>query len=148
MLMIICCWQICHYRRQTPDSLAQRHIVTVTSLYLIKRQLILECGPMPNLMVALCSTPQSLADFANAFNSLHRSAMLLSVRDCLPELYAFCLSSYSQPSFLYFGSHVLLSEEGPQQGDPLGPLLFVLPFIHSFLRWVPTLHWVTWTTSH
>ena len=27
-------------------------------------------------------------DFANAFNSLHRSDMLLSVRDCLPELYA------------------------------------------------------------
>jgi len=42
----------------------------------------------------------------------------------IPELYAFCLSSYSQPSFLYFGSHVLLSQEGPQQGDPLGPLLF------------------------
>ena len=73
-------------------------------------------------------------DFANAFNSLHRSDMLLSVRDCLPELYAFCLSSYSQPSFLYFGSHVLLSEEGPQQGDPLGPLLFcttIHPLISS-----------------
>jgi len=63
-------------------------------------------------------------DFANAFNSLHRSDMLLSVRDRLPELYAFCLSSYSQPSFLYFGSHVILSQEGPQQGDLLGPLLF------------------------
>ena len=23
-----------------------------------------------------------------------------------------------------FGSHVILSQEGPQQGDPLGPLLF------------------------
>ena len=42
-------------------------------------------------------------DFANAFNSSHRSDMLLSVRDRLPELYAFCLSSFSQPSFLYFG---------------------------------------------
>ena len=63
-------------------------------------------------------------DFANAFNSLRRSDMLLSVSDRLPELYAFCLSSYSQPSFLYFGSHVILSQEGPQQGDPLGPLFF------------------------
>jgi len=73
-------------------------------------------------------------DFANAFNSLHRSDMLLSVRDRLPELYAFCLSSYSQPSFLYFGSHVILSQEGPQQGDPLGPLLFcstIHPLISS-----------------
>ena len=25
---------------------------------------------------------------------------------------------------MYFGSHVILSQEGPQQGDPLGPLLF------------------------
>ena len=36
-------------------------------------------------------------DFANAFNSLHRSDMLMSVRDCL---YAFCLSSYCDRLFL------------------------------------------------
>ena len=34
-------------------------------------------------------------DFANAFNSFHRSDMLLTIKNCLPELYAFCLSSYS-----------------------------------------------------
>jgi len=46
---------------------------------------------------------------------------------------------YSQPSFLYFGSHVLLSDEGPQQGDPLGSLLLFVPlFIRSLPRWVPT----------
>ena len=39
-------------------------------------------------------------------------------------MYAFCLSSYFQPSHLYFGSYIILSQEGPQQGDPLGPLLF------------------------
>ena len=72
-------------------------------------------------------------DFANAFNSLHKSDMLLSIKDCLPELYAFCLSSYSQPSCLYFGSYVIMSEEGPQQGDPLGPLLFCTA-IHSLMR--------------
>ena len=51
-----------------------------------------------------------------------------------PELYAFCLSSYAQPSFLFFGLHVILSQEGPQQGDPLAPLLFcttVHPLISS-----------------
>ena len=63
-------------------------------------------------------------DFANAFNSLHRSDMLLSISECLPELYAYCMTSYSQPSVLYFGSYVISSQEGPQQGDPLGPLLF------------------------
>ena len=63
-------------------------------------------------------------DFANAFNSLHRLDMLLAVKERLPKLYAFALSSYSQPSILYFGSFTLMSDEGPQQGDPMGPLLF------------------------
>jgi len=72
-------------------------------------------------------------DFANASTvRVHRSDMLLSVRDRLPELCAFCLSLYSQPSFLYFGSHVTVSEEGPQQGEPLGPLLFCST-IHSLI---------------
>jgi len=63
-------------------------------------------------------------DFSNAFNSLHRQDMLLAVRDRLPELYAYCYSAYSQPSILYYGQFSLLSKEGPQQGDPIGPLLF------------------------
>ena len=65
-------------------------------------------------------------DFANAFNSLHRSDMLLSVRDRLPELYAFLPLIVLTTIILvhYFGSHVILSQEGPQQGYPLGPLLF------------------------
>ena len=50
--------------------------------------------------------------------------MLLVIKDYLPELYALCFSSYSQPSHLYFGSYIISSQEGPQQGDPLGPLLF------------------------
>ena len=31
---------------------------------------------------------------------------------------------YNTSSLLNFGEHVLLSDEGVQQGDPLGPLLF------------------------
>jgi hypothetical protein len=71
-------------------------------------------------------------DFSNAFNSLHRLDMLCSIKDALPELYAYCSSSYSQPSFLFYGSFVLLSQEGSQQGDPLGPLLFCNA-IHALL---------------
>jgi hypothetical protein len=63
-------------------------------------------------------------DFSNAFNSLHRSDMLLAVRDRLPELYAYCFSAYANPSILYHGPFTFFSEEGPQQGDPIGPLLF------------------------
>jgi hypothetical protein len=72
-------------------------------------------------------------DFTNAFNSLHRSDMLQSLRQRLPELYSYSFSSYSQPSNLYFGSHIIQSEEGPQQGDPLGPLLFCTA-IHPLLN--------------
>ena len=63
-------------------------------------------------------------DFANSFNSLHRPDMLQSIREHLPELYSYCYSSYSQTSFLYFGPYVILSQEVPQQGDPLGMFLF------------------------
>ena len=63
-------------------------------------------------------------DFSNAFNCLHRFDMLQAIRNKVPELYSYCYSAYCQPSNLFFGSHILLSQEGPQQGDPLGPLLF------------------------
>jgi len=63
-------------------------------------------------------------DFTNAFNCLHRHDMLLAVRDRLPDLYAYCYSAYSQPSILYYGPFTIMSNEGPQQGDPIGPLMF------------------------
>ena len=50
--------------------------------------------------------------------------MLQAIRHKVPELYSYCYSAYCEPSNLFFGSHILLSQEGPQQGDPLGPLLF------------------------
>ena len=79
-------------------------------------------------------------DFDNAFNSLHRHDKLLSVFTRLPELYAYCHSAYSQPSILFHGSYITSSEEGPQQGDPIGPLLFcntvqpLLESLQSYLR--------------
>ena len=76
----------------------------------------LEALPADHVMVKL--------DFTNAFNSLHRHDMLISVLSRVPELYAYCVSAYSHPSTLFYGSYVISSEEGRQQGDPLGPLLF------------------------
>lgn len=73
-------------------------------------------------------------DFSNAFNSLHRQDMLDSIFSRLPELYAYSLSAYSQPSVLFYGSFRLMSNEGPHQGDPLGPLFFsntVNPLLRS-----------------
>jgi len=63
-------------------------------------------------------------DFSNAFNSLHRRDMLLLVHNRVPELYAYCLSAYIQPSFLFFGPYTVLSQEWAQQGDSIGQLLF------------------------
>jgi len=64
-------------------------------------------------------------DFVNAFNSLHRDAMLQAAHDNTPGIYKFCHLAYSQPSTLTFGGRIVHSEEGPQQGDdPLGAALF------------------------
>jgi len=63
-------------------------------------------------------------DFSNAFSSLHRSDMLNAVADRMPEIYAFCHSAYSQSSTLFNGPFCVSSQVGPQQGDPVGPLLF------------------------
>src|SRR5688572_12351369 len=63
-------------------------------------------------------------DFTNAFNSLHRRDMLSAIRDRLPELYPFLFSAYASPSILHYGSYTIFSNEGPQQGNPLGSLLF------------------------
>ena len=72
-------------------------------------------------------------DFANAFNNIHRDAMLEAVFINVPEIYKFCHLSYSQPSLLRYGSKLISSEEGSQQGDPLGPLLFCIT-IQPLLR--------------
>lgn len=71
-------------------------------------------------------------DFSNAFNSIRRDAMLAAVVSNIPELYCFCHLSYSTHSFLKFGTYTIMSEEGAQQGDPLGPLLFCIT-IHDLL---------------
>ena len=68
-------------------------------------------------------------DFANAFNSIHRDKVLAAASEHLPSLFKYVHSSYGASSLLAFGDHLLLSEEGVQQGDPLGPLLFCLAIL-------------------
>ena len=65
-------------------------------------------------------------DFSNAFNSICRNIMLKAVEDLAPELLRFVHSIYSASSTLFWEDECLLSCEGVQQGDPLGPLLFCL----------------------
>ena len=72
-------------------------------------------------------------DFQNAFNSIHRDKMLEATRDIAPEIFPFVHSSYSSPSHLLWGDRLILSAEGVQQGDPLGPLLFRLT-LHQYCQ--------------
>ena len=68
-------------------------------------------------------------DFRNAFNNLRRESILEAVAKQFPELLPFTISSIGSPSNLQFGDFMLSSEEGAQQGDPLGPLYFCLTFL-------------------
>ena len=64
-------------------------------------------------------------DFKNAFNCLGRDKMLEAESQFAPDLYPFVHSAYEKPSSLFYGDSVQ-SEEGIQQGESLGSLLFCL----------------------
>jgi len=68
-------------------------------------------------------------DMKNAFNMVSRRELLRSLEE-FPELVNWCYYLYGEPSILWFGdafaNFELVSAEGVQQGDPLGPLLFAL----------------------
>jgi hypothetical protein len=65
-------------------------------------------------------------DFRNAFNTIRRDVILEQTHSLLPEMYSYVHSAYSTSSVLFFGDKTISSDEGVQQGDPLGPLLFCL----------------------
>lgn len=65
-------------------------------------------------------------DFKNAFNSINRGMLLEEIYDKFKSLYPFIYQCYRYPTYLSFGRHVINSEWGVQQGDPLGPLCFCL----------------------
>ena len=50
----------------------------------------------------------------------------------MPEIYRFCYSAYHQTSILQYGPQTIESQEGVQQGDPMGPLRFCLA-VHPLL---------------
>ena len=63
-------------------------------------------------------------DFRNAFNSFSREKLLDTVEVKSPAIYNYSALAYATPSYLFFGSFVIMSEVGVQQGDPEGPPLF------------------------
>jgi hypothetical protein len=67
-------------------------------------------------------------DISNAFNTESREAFLSETLKITPRLAPLAFYSYANPSLLIFGSYILMSSCGTQQGDPLGGLLFCLGF--------------------
>ena len=65
-------------------------------------------------------------DMENAFNSVRRDKILQKVSQVAPALYPMTWQAYAKPTKLFYGDDFLLSQEGVQQGDVLGPLYFAL----------------------
>ncbi len=57
-------------------------------------------------------------DFENAFNNVDRHAFLSQCRQHFPGLAPGAEWCYLEPTNLLFGSYVVASESGVQQGDP------------------------------
>ena len=65
--------------------------------------------------------------------SIHRRDMLLAVQQYLPDIYSYSIRLFHTP---FPGQYLILSQEGPQQGDPLRPLLFSItlqPLLDSLI---------------
>lgn len=75
-------------------------------------------------------------DFKNAFNCVHRGAVLAACRRVCPTWSPHVEAAYGSPSWLFFGAHCISSCGGVQQGDVLGPALFsmVLADVAAFAR--------------
>ena len=80
--------------------------------------------------IYLSSLPNDKAilkvDFENAFNSVRREKVFDAVKKFIPNLFPYVHSAYATESILWWDETQIISSEGIQQGDPIGPLLFCL----------------------
>jgi hypothetical protein len=89
----------------------------------------------------------ALIDAENAFNNISRAGFRKLVREREPWLAPFVDMCYEDPSILRYGDLSISSQEGTQQGDPLGPYLFSIvlqPIIDEIASKVPGLAFHAW----
>ena len=76
-----------------------------------------------------------LVDLCNAFNSISRPHIEQQVRCLVPELLPWYLATYGvTPPLFTQVRHIVESQRGVQQGDPLGPLYFccgLMPLVND-----------------
>ena len=65
-------------------------------------------------------------DSQNAFNTVRRDVILEEIKEVFPELLPLADSTLARASDLIFGESLISSEEGAEQGDPLGSVYFCL----------------------
>jgi hypothetical protein len=65
-------------------------------------------------------------DLVNAFNEVSREAVLAAVAADCPDALPYATSACCEHSWLFFGDRRILSAQGVQQGDPMGPAFFSL----------------------
>ena len=65
-------------------------------------------------------------DFKNAFNTIRREKMLEKVKEVIPDYLPYVSGTYLSPTTLFCGDETISSNNGVQQGDPLGQMLFCL----------------------
>ena len=89
-------------------------------------------------------------DVSNAFNTVHRTAMLQQCHQKTPAAYNWLAWSYRAPVSLYCqGTEIAQSKTGVHQGDAMGPLGFALGLDAALStpeceRAATNLRWLTW----
>ena len=140
-------------RRLAARCLVRRHQQLVVDATLLPTQVGVGVPSAPELVALSASAWASCPpagegllsiDFANAFNSVDRSAMLSSVYSCAPAFAQYARLCYGAPSPLVGKGFVLSSSQGTQQGDACGPLFFSLAIQPLVLALAPHLKWSRW----
>lgn len=103
---------------------------------------ILDCKSLPTNHKYILQV-----DFSNAFNSANRLQLFEYVREHLPSAASWFELCYRSSPLLHLENHVILSQCGVQQGDPLGPLGFAMvlhPLLQELKSQVPDLVMNAW----